>query len=772
MRVLIVGSGGREHTLAWKIAQSPRVEALFAAPGNGGTAEVAENVPISATDIPALVAFAQEKGIDLTVAGPEAPLVAGLVDAFDQAGLVAFGPGAGAAQLEGSKAFAKRFMFEEGIPTGVGAIFHNYETALAYLRRQEAPIVVKASGLAAGKGVTVCSTIEQAEEALRRTMVERAFGAAGDVVVIEDCLEGEEVSLLAFCDGETVIPMIPARDYKRAGDDDTGPNTGGMGCYAPSPYLPPDVVDEVMARVLRPAVDGMRRRGTPYVGVLYAGLMLTDQGPRVLEFNCRFGDPETQVLLPLLESDLVEIMMACVEKRLGEVEVEWSSKAAVTVVMASGGYPIEYEVGKKITGVDAVNAMADTVVFQAGTKLEGGRLLTNGGRVLAVTSTADTVAQARERAYRGIAAIDFEGAQHRTDIAADAPQVEPRTEELASGKGAYAAAGVDIEAKMGAFEKMRSAVEDTYTPGVLAGIGAFGGLFSLDALQVAEEPVLVASTDGVGTKTMIAEAMGRYETIGHDIVNHCVNDILVQGARPLFFLDYIASGKLDPETIVAIVESCAEACRESGCALLGGETAEMPGVYRSGTFDLVGAIIGWVDRKNIVDGRNVRPGDVCIGLPSSGLHTNGYSLARKVFADVGWETELPELGRPVGEALLTPHRSYLGDYEALLEADVTVKAMSHITGGSFPDNLPRVLPEGVGVRLDRSAWDVPAIFRVIQQRGNVAEGEMYHVFNMGVGMVVIVPPEQVDLTLAALDEGATVIGEVVAWSGDGPQVQL
>jgi phosphoribosylamine--glycine ligase len=421
MRILVVGSGGREHTLTWKIAQSSQVDGLFVAPGNGGTAEIAENVAIDGADIPALVDFAKKEHIDLTVVGPEAPLVAGLVDAFNEAGLRAFGPTSAAAQLEGSKAFSKRFMIEEGIPTGMGAIFHDYEAAQAYLHGQTAPIVIKASGLAAGKGALVCMTMEEAEEALHKMMVERVFGAAGDEVLIEDCLTGEEVSLLAFCDGETVVPMIPARDYKRVGDGDAGLNTGGMGCYAPSPYLPPELVAEAHRRILQPTVDGMRNQGTPYVGTLYAGLMLTERGMRVIEFNCRFGDPETQVQLPLLENDLVDIFLACIEGRLDEIDVRWKPAHAVCVVKASGGYPGAYEKGKPITGVAEANALPDTVVFQAGTKLSDGKLITAGGRVLAVTSVGDSLEQARARAYEGIARIDFEGAQNRSDIAAGAP---------------------------------------------------------------------------------------------------------------------------------------------------------------------------------------------------------------------------------------------------------------------------------------------------------------------------------------------------------------
>jgi phosphoribosylformylglycinamidine cyclo-ligase len=319
---------------------------------------------------------------------------------------------------------------------------------------------------------------------------------------------------------------------------------------------------------------------------------------------------------------------------------------------------------------------------------------------------------------------------------------------------------------------MKAFAQSTYGPAVLAGIGNFGGLFDAGTLQAARAPVLVASTDGVGTKTKIAAAMGSYKGLGHDIVNHCINDILVQGARPLFFLDYVAAGKLDPDTIVAIVTSCAEACRASQCALIGGETAEMPGVYQPGTFDLVGTIVGWVERDAIIDGRDVHPGNVCLGLPSSGLHTNGYSLARRVFADVGWETVIPELGRPVGEALLMPHRAYLKEFDTLVKAGVPIKAMAHITGGGFPDNLPRVLPPGVGVRLDTAAWEVPPIFCLIQKLGSVEETEMFHVFNMGIGMVILVGQEDVGRAQEALPE-AVVIGEAVPWDGEsGLQVQL
>jgi len=778
--VLVVGSGGREHCLAWALARSPRVGRVIVAPGNGGTTwpgepgvAPLENAPIGVDDTAGLAAYARGRGVDLVVVGPEAPLVDGLVDALTEVGIRAFGPTAPAARLEGSKVYAKQFMLDHGIPTGQAAMFCDYEAARAYLHQIGAPIVIKASGLAAGKGVTVCATLGEAEEALRAVMVDRAFGSAGDEVLIEEMLTGQEASLLAFCDGKIAVPMIAAQDHKAAYDGDRGPNTGGMGCYAPAPLMTPELVAQVLREVLQPTVDGMRALGTPYVGVLYAGLMIGPGGPRVLEFNCRFGDPEAQVILPLLETDLVDVIEACLEGRLGDLAVRWGDGYAACVVMASGGYPGAYEKGKPISGLAQAAQVPGVMVFHAGTRREGERVLTNGGRVLGVTATGQTLAQALDRAYAGVGRIFFAGMQYRTDIGAKG-LAELRTPSAAS---AYAEAGVDIDRKMGAIERMKHIVRKTYTPAVLAGIGNFGGLYDAGALKAARSPVLVASTDGVGTKTAIAAAMGIYRGLGHDIVNHCVNDILVQGARPLFFLDYIASSRLDPDMLVELVAGCADACAAAGCALLGGETAEMPGVYRPNEFDLVGTIVGWVDKGAVIDGQTVRPGDLCVGLPSTGLHTNGYSLVRRVFAGTPWDRYVEELGTTLGESLLQPHRSYLPAVQALREAGIEIKAMAHITGGGYPDNLPRVLPQNAGVALDRSAWAPPALFCLIQERGKVDPLEMYRVFNMGMGMVLFVAPEDAERvvrTLAdAFPEGAPrVIGQVEAWDGTGERVRL
>ena len=808
MRVLVVGSGGREHALAWALRRSPQVGELVMAPGNGGTAGLATNAPIPAGDVAALTEYAASERFDLTVIGPEAPLALGLGDALRARGLRVFGPSAAAARLESSKAFSKRFMAENDIPTADFAILDAYNEALRYVERHSGPVFIKADGLAAGKGAIGCRTPDEARQALDLIMRQRAFGDAGDVVVIEECLSGQEVSVLAFSDGRTVRPMILAQDHKAAYDGDRGPNTGGMGCYAPAPLLDDAMMERVTTEVLQRAVEAMAAAGTPYVGVLYAGLMVEGGDFSVLEFNCRFGDPETQVILPLLRTDLAEVMLACSEGRLDQVPLAWRDEVCVCVVMASEGYPGSYAKGHVIEGLDDAGRRDKTVVFHAGTALHDGRVVTAGGRVLGVTAWDADLPGAIARAYDAVQDIQWPGAMYRRDIGAKGllagsglrvpggrlQGTGPRLQAPAHGApgacnldpatciepthnaqptttgGSYASAGVDVDAGNRAVELMGRAVRSTYGPEVLLGIGAFGGLYDASRLQGMRSPVLVASTDGVGTKTMVAAALGSYETIGQDIVNHCIDDILVQGAEPLFFLDYIAMPKIDPDAVARIVSGVAEACRAAGCALLGGETAEMPGVYASGEMDLAGTIVGVVEREAIIDGSAIVPGDVLIGLPSSGLHTNGFSLVRRVFPPASYGAYADELGRPLGEALVEPHRSYLPHVRAVREA-VTIKGLAHLTGGAFVDNIPRILPDEVAVVVRRDAWETPPLFRLIEREGGIGHDEMYRVFNMGIGMVVVVDPCDVDDALDAVGREACVFGEVVA-RGAGERVAL
>lgn len=416
MKVLVIGSGGREHALVWKIAQSPNVEKVFCAPGNPGIADHAECVDISVTDLNALAAFAEDNRIDLTVVGPEDPLARGISDLFAGRGLRVFGPSAAAARLEASKGFAKSFMIRHGIPTAEYGEFTDPDEAIAYVRSKGAPIVVKADGLAAGKGVTVARDVETAISAIREAMVGRAFGDAGKSVVIEECLVGEEASILAFCDGKTVVPMVPSQDHKPVYDNDEGPNTGGMGAYSPAPVVTAEMLIEIERTVLQPTVSGMAAEGVPYKGVLYAGLMITPSGPKVIEFNVRFGDPETQVVLPQMKSDMVAVLLACCNGTLDKQPVEWADGACVTVVMASGGYPKDYEKGKAIAGIGAAEKEDGVKVFHAGTKRKDGHLVTSGGRVLNVTAFGSDIAATIDKAYRAVGKVSFEGAHFRTDI--------------------------------------------------------------------------------------------------------------------------------------------------------------------------------------------------------------------------------------------------------------------------------------------------------------------------------------------------------------------
>ena len=417
MKILVVGSGGREHALVWKIAQSPRKPQIFCAPGNAGIEGLATCVAIKADDIAGLKAFALKEGIDLTVVGPEAPLALGIADEFRKARLKIFGPTKAAARLEASKSFSKDIMAANRIPTAVSRSFEQMDQALAYLDAQPVPIVVKADGLAQGKGVVVATTREEAKQAVRDAMEKSVFGQAGQRVLIEEFLDGEELTIMAFTDGNTVVPMIPAQDHKRIGDGDAGPNTGGMGAYAPAPIATAALRDQVTRQVLQPTVDAMARLGCPFQGVLYAGLMIVRGTPYVLEFNARMGDPETEVVLPLLKTDLVDVMEAVVEHRLDELQVEWRQDTTVCVLMTSPGDPVSYETGFPIQGLPAQSGTSPIAVFHAGTKREAGQVVTAGGRVLAVAAWAPSLLQARAQVYQAVPGISFQGRHYRTDIA-------------------------------------------------------------------------------------------------------------------------------------------------------------------------------------------------------------------------------------------------------------------------------------------------------------------------------------------------------------------
>jgi phosphoribosylamine--glycine ligase/phosphoribosylaminoimidazole synthetase len=756
--VLVVGSGGREHAMAWSAARSPLCTRLLVAPGNAGTP--GERFPVSATDVDGIVALCRSEQVGLVLVGPDAALEAGLVDALNAVGIAAFGPTRAAAEIEWSKSFSRAFCDRHGIASPKAGSFSTVDDAMAWADALGTLVVVKADGLAAGKGVVLPTSRQATYEAIEAAL----HGSAQ--VVLQERLTGEEVSLFGITDGVTVVALPPAQDHKRIGDGDTGPNTGGMGAYAPAPVCPPAMVEELRVSVLQRAVDGLRAEGRPFVGVLYAGLMLTPSGPRVIEFNARFGDPEAQVLLPLLQTDLVEIAQACCTQRLHDVAVHVSDATAVSVVLASAGYPASPQTGSIITGLTVGPQAADEVlVFHAGTERRGTDVVSNGGRVLAVTAVGADVRMARTLAYERVQQIAFAGRQYRRDIAWRA---------LARTTGGYAASGVDIEAGNDAVSRMKDSVQRTYTPSVLAGVGSFGGVIDLAELKRYDEPLLVASTDGVGTKVMVGVASGNVGGLGADLVNHCINDILVQNARPLAFLDYIASSKLIPAQVASVVTSMADACRVAGCVLLGGETAEMPGVYHDGHLDVAGTIIGLAERATLLPRPDVQPGDVLVGLGSSGPHTNGYSLLRKVFEGMPYDAVPDGLDVPLSDALLAVHRNYLPVLAPVLDGSPgLVKALAHITGGGLVENTPRILPPNTGAVVQLGSWPVPPLFALVRDASGLDAEELHTTLNMGIGMVIVVAAERVAELQAALSEESWVIGEVVALADpSSPRVVL
>ncbi|OGD14913.1 phosphoribosylamine--glycine ligase [Candidatus Atribacteria bacterium RBG_19FT_COMBO_35_14] len=417
MKVLVIGSGGREHTLVWKITQSPKASQVYCAPGNAGISQLAQCVNIEADSIEKLIDFTQKEKIDLTVVGPELPLSRGIVNEFNKQGLRIFGPSKEAAEIETSKVFCKFLLKKYNIPTANYQVFQNSQKALDYIKKQTFPLVIKADGLAAGKGVFIVKNLLQARDALDTLMEEKKFGEAGKQVVVEEFLEGEEVSILAFCDGKTVVPMVSSQDHKKIFDHDQGPNTGGMGAYSPVPFYSDEFKKRVLEEILEPTVKGLRIEGKEYKGVLYAGLILTKEGPKVLEFNARFGDPETQVVLPRLKTDLIDILNAVIDDRLHKINIQWEDNAAVCVVVASGGYPGKYQKGKVICGLERLEKMKNMIAFHAGTKFQDDQVITSGGRVLGITAWDDTISKAKERAYKAVKEMYFEDMYYRKDIA-------------------------------------------------------------------------------------------------------------------------------------------------------------------------------------------------------------------------------------------------------------------------------------------------------------------------------------------------------------------
>jgi len=705
--------------------------------------------------------------------------------AFRSSGIPVFGPSPIAAQMEGSKDFSKIFMDKHNIPTAAFQSFNasQVDQCMAFVKKLGGAqkIVLKASGLAAGKGVLLPENEAECEKGVKDILVEKVFGDAGSTLLVEARLEGPELSILTFSDGYSHYSLPSCQDHKRIGEGDSGPNTGGMGAYSPAPEGQAAGVEKAIdSQAIAPTIAGMRKDGFPFVGLLFTGFMITCEGPKVLEYNVRFGDPETEAALELLDTvngpNLADIMLACAERRLDSLDIKIKSNShAVSVVLASGGYPNKYETGKKIK---IGNVPKGVTVYHAGTKMAGNDLVTAGGRVLAVSASGSTLQEAVDLAYKGVDQIQFEGKTFRRDIAHRAlrPSKAAQQEALT-----YAAAGVDVDAGNELVEAIKSHAKRTARPGCDAKLGGFGGVFDLKAAGRYQDPLLVSGTDGVGTKLRVALDFDKHDTVGIDLVAMSVNDLLVQAAAPLYFLDYFACSKLLVDVTATVVKGIADGCKESKCGLIGGETAEMPGMYEGKDYDLAGFAVGVVERSHLLPRLNdIKEGDVLLGLVSSGLHSNGFSLVRKVIERAGikytekcpWEEDKDAL---LGDRLLEPTRIYVQALSHVLgfeegsSPSPHVKALSHITGGGFTDNIPRILPQGFGAHVDLQAWKRPQLFDYLQKQGNIAALEMCRTLNNGIGMVLVVDKAGVAEVESLLAKGGekNVIKMGTITKGDG-----
>ncbi|KAL3232396.1 hypothetical protein RNJ44_04312 [Nakaseomyces bracarensis] len=778
LKVLVLGAGGREHALVWKLAQSPTVEHIYVAPGNGGIASLDKTTCLELScevrDFEKLREFAVSSDIGLVVPGPELPLIDGITDFFLNVGIPVFGPSKKAAQLEGSKGFSKDFMQRHGIPTAEYKSFNKYEEARQYLDSIDHQVVLKADGVAAGKGVLIPTSKEEAIKALETIMVEKQFGSAGDSVVIEEFLEGDEISILTMSDGYSYFNLPAAQDHKRVGENDTGLNTGGMGTYAPAPVATQAILKKIDNEIIKPSIDGFRKERIPFVGCLFTGIILTKNGPKVLEYNVRFGDPETQSVIPLLteDTDLAEVFLAAAEHRLDSVDIKVNPNSfATTVVLAAGGYPESYKKGDKIE-IDQENLPEGSYVFHAGSALDkNGQLVTAGGRVIAASAIGSSVRDAVNKAYKAVDCIKFDNRYFRRDIAHRAfRQAEDNKQGIT-----YADAGVSVDAGNLFVEKIKNMVKSTRRPGADSDIGGFGGVFDLkEAGYDTSETLLVGATDGVGTKLIIAQETNIHDTVGIDLVAMNVNDLVVQGAEPLFFLDYFATGALDIKIAADFVSGVTKGCIQSGCALVGGETSEMPGMYPPGHYDTNGTAVGAVRRNAILPlTEEMQEGDILLGLASDGVHSNGFSLVRKVISHVGieWSEQCPwDSSKTLGEAILTPTRIYVKQLLPSIKENLLL-GLAHITGGGLVENIPRALPKHLQAQVDMSTWTVPEVFKWFGKAGNIPVEDILKTFNMGIGMVLIVKKSniaRVKELLKEANETVYEIGSLVSKAKDQP----
>uniref|UniRef100_A0A8C3D7P3 Trifunctional purine biosynthetic protein adenosine-3 n=1 Tax=Corvus moneduloides TaxID=1196302 RepID=A0A8C3D7P3_CORMO len=751
-RVLVIGSGGREHALAWKLAQSPHVKHVFVAPGNAGTADNGKisNSAVLVSNHTIVTQFCKDHNIGLVLVGPEALLAAGIVDDLRAAGVRCFGPSARAAQLASNSSSSKAFLDRHGIATARWKAFSNPQEACRFIISTDFPArVVRARGPAARKEVTIAASKEEACRAVQEIMQDRMFG---EMVVIEELLQGEELSCSCFTDGVTVASMPPAQPHKRLLDGDQGPSTAGMGAYCPVPQVPEALLEQIRGAILQHVVDSMRQEGAAYVGVLQTGLMLTKEGVKILNFKCQFGDPQCQVILPLLKNDFYEVIQATIDGKLCSSMPAWSeNRTAVCVVMASPGYPGDCDKGMEVTGLLQAKELG-LQVFHGGTALKDGRVVTSGGRVLSVTAVKQDLMEALGEANRGVATIHFQGATFRRDIGHRGLRLLQQPLYVSTGP-----------AQM--FLPLRPCRSEG---------GGFAAFFDLKASGY-DDPILVSQTKSLGPKLQVAQVCKRHDTIGQDLVALCVNDLLAQGAEPLFFLSQLACGKLDAEVMETIKEGIAEACRSAGCAFLGGEVTEVAAPCPSGHCDLAGFVVGAVERgQRLLGLQRADEGDVLLGLGSPGIPGRGFGVVRKILLASSLHCSSPAPGScgdtTLGDVLLTPGKMFSPALLPVLRSG-HVKGFAPTAEGLL-GGISRVLPEHVSAVLDALSWKIPEIFCWLYKEGNLSAEEMAQTFPCGIGAVLVVQKDLAQHVLQDIQrqQEAWLIGKVVAPCYTGEQV--
>jgi len=747
MNVLVVGSGGREHALVWKIAQSKKVKKLFCAPGNAGTDELAENVDIAATDIKSLLHFAKDKKIDLTVVGPEDPLVLGISDLFQKNHLKIIGPSKKAARIEGSKIFAKRLMTKYGIPTARFAEFNDVNKAKEYIKNQKFPLVIKASGPCLGKGVFICANLKEGEGALKRIMIEQIFGKAGDTVVIEEYLTGQELSFVVATDGKDFVSLLPSQDHKQIYDGDKGPNTGGIGAYAPVPFVHKELISRLEKEIVRPTIDALAKEGSVYRGILYPGLILTDEGPKVLEFNCRMGDPETQPVLLLLGSDIISIFEAVNEGKVKTLRLKWKKGSAVCLVLTSGGYPGTYEKGKVIRGLEKLRGLGDIFAFHSGTKLNGKKIVTNGGRVLGITGIGKDLSSSIKKVYNGIGkdGIHFQNMHYRKDIG---------QKGLKQTKITYSQVGDDYDTKDPVLRLYQNAARETTKQLTRNGFKEIEETRGASAFVWEQDDCYMATVlECLGTKNLVADAMRKitnktyYDVIAHDTVATFINDLSTVGAKPLVVQAYWAiqdnSWLQDLKRMTDFINGWKNACIYAGATWGGGETPTLKGIVESETADLAGSVVGIIKpKKRLITENKLKTGDRILLLKSNGLNANGISLARAIVKKLpnGYSTKLSS-GKMYGEEILRKSNIYATLTQDLLNNNIDIHYIVNITGHGLR-KIMRARQEFSYII--EQIYEPLEVFRFIQKNANLSDYEMYQTYNMGMDYAIFLAQKDVE----------------------------